>query len=312
MKKALRTIGRILLGLLLLLVIFLTVLFLYNRMMLDREELLRVPLGTMVEIDGHDMCIYTEGEGEHTIVFLSGSGTPSPILDFKSLYTKLSDTNRIVVIEKFGYGFSDEYDGDRDFDTILRQDREALEKAGIKGPFVLCPHSLSGLEAQLWAQNYPEEVEGIVGLDMTAVNSFDTDEPLMSDFAIGLNKAVGVIGINRPLLAMSRSDYDLDDKEFEKFIAVTCSKQNSETILREMDGVKAVNEEINSKPLPKTPTIQYISGVNKDNELWQSGHKAVVDASENGELIQLDCGHYVHYYESERIAKEMDEFIKSL
>ena len=313
MKKVIKTVFKILGCLFLLIVLLIGGMTGYNFVKMKTEaKLLHDTPGELIEVDGKNMSIYTEGSGEHTIVFMSGWGTPSPIYDFRPLYEKLSDDNRIVVIEKFGYGFSDEYDGDRDFDTILRQDREALEKAGIKGPFVLCPHSLSGLEAQLWAQNYPEEVEGIVGLDMTAVNSFDTDEPLMSDFAIGLNKAVGVIGINRPLLAMSRSDYDLDDKEFEKFIAVTCSKQNSETILREMDGVKAVNEEINSKPLPKTPTIQYISGVNKDNELWQSGHKAVVDASENGELIQLDCGHYVHHYESERIAKEMDEFIKSL
>ena len=49
MKKLFGTIGRILLVILLLLVIFLTVLFLYNRMMLDREAPLRTPIGQMVE-----------------------------------------------------------------------------------------------------------------------------------------------------------------------------------------------------------------------------------------------------------------------
>lgn len=42
----------------------------------------------------------------------------------------------------------------------------ALDKAGIQDPYVLCPHSLSGLEALYWAQKYPDEVEAIVGLDM--------------------------------------------------------------------------------------------------------------------------------------------------
>ena len=41
---------------------------------------------------------------------MSGWGTPSPILDFKTLYSRLSDENRIVVVEKFGYGFSDVVD----------------------------------------------------------------------------------------------------------------------------------------------------------------------------------------------------------
>lgn len=97
-------------------------------------------------------------------VFMSGSGTCSPILDFKSLYSLLSNEYKIAVVEKFGYGFSDVVDKNRDIDTILSETRMALDKAGIEPPYVLCPHSMSGLEALYWAQKYPEEVEAIVGL----------------------------------------------------------------------------------------------------------------------------------------------------
>ena len=48
-------------------------------------------------------------------------------------------------------------DEQRDIDTMLSETRMALEKAGIEGPYVLCPHSMSGLEALYWAQKYPEE-----------------------------------------------------------------------------------------------------------------------------------------------------------
>jgi hypothetical protein len=40
--------------------------------------------------------------------------------------------------------------------------------------------------------------------------------------------------------------------------------------------------------------------------------QAMVDASENGQLIKLDCGHYVHDFEYERISKDMKEFIEEL
>ena len=162
MKKALKITGKVLLGLLILIVLLLVIMAVYNQIMLRKNKsLYETPLGQLVEVDGHNMSIYTEGEGEHTIVFLSGWGTSSPILDFKPLYSRLSDEYRIAVVEKFGYGFSDVVDGERDMDTILRQDREALEKVGIKAPYVLCPHSLSGYEATLWAQKYPDEVEAI-------------------------------------------------------------------------------------------------------------------------------------------------------
>ena len=126
MKKTLKIVGKVLLGLLILMVLLLVILAVYNQIMLRKNRsLYETPLGQLVEVDGHNMSVYTEGEGNHTIVFLSGYGTASPILDFKPLYSRLSDKYRIAVVEKFGYGFSDEIDGDRDMDTILRQDREA-------------------------------------------------------------------------------------------------------------------------------------------------------------------------------------------
>ena len=79
------------------------------------------------------MSIYVEGSGSRTLVFLSGSGTCSPILDFKSLYSLLSDGYRIVVVEKFGYGYSDVVDEDRNIQNILSEMRLALNKAGIEG-----------------------------------------------------------------------------------------------------------------------------------------------------------------------------------
>lgn len=174
MKKAFKIIGKVLLVIIILLITFLLIVFTYNKIMMNKEKtLLEEPLGEMIEVDGHNMCIYSEGKGEHTLVFLSGSGTASPILDFRSLYSLLDDDYRIVVVEKFGYGFSDVVNTERSFDTILRQDREALSKAGIDAPFILCPHSMSGLEAILWAQEYPDEVEAIVGLDMSLPRSYD-------------------------------------------------------------------------------------------------------------------------------------------
>lgn len=39
----------------------------------EKEETdLRLPLGQMVEVDGHNMSIYVEGTGDTTLVFMSG------------------------------------------------------------------------------------------------------------------------------------------------------------------------------------------------------------------------------------------------
>ena len=62
--------------------------------------------------------------------------TCSPILDFKSLYSLLSDQYQIAVVEKFGYGFSDVVDKDRDIDSILEDTRSALAAVGLNAPYV--------------------------------------------------------------------------------------------------------------------------------------------------------------------------------
>ncbi len=114
MKIVLKRCIKVIVIIIVILMLFLTISFIRHKICLSNEKDLLTPLGELVEVDGHDMSIYIEGEGDHTLVFLSGSGTCSPILDFKSLYSLLSDDYRIVVVEKFGYGFSDIVDSDRD------------------------------------------------------------------------------------------------------------------------------------------------------------------------------------------------------
>ena len=316
LKKALKIIGKIILGVLILLMVFLIIMTIYNQIMLKKNKsLYETPLGQLVEVDGHNMSIYTEGEGKHTVVFMSGWGTSSPILDFKPLYSRLSDENRIVVIEKFGYGFSDMVDGERDMDTILRQDREALKKAGIEAPYVLCAHSFSGYEATLWAQKYPDEVEAIVGLDMCTANSKSNEmikNDVLTGFAVGEIRFELAVGIGR-LVSFDTSG-TLTEEENNILTEIVCHRFLNDTVINENnpDNELAVNEEINSAPLPTVPMIMYVSADNINDELWVNGMQAMVDASSDGNLIQLDCGHYVHDFEYERISKDMKEIIAKL
>ena len=166
MRRIYKKMFKIFAFIILLFVVILLAVYINHRIRLDKEQELLVPLGEMISVDGNNMSVYKEGSGDKTLVFLSGGGTCSPILDFKSLYSLLSDEYQIVVVEKFGYGYSDVVDRDRDIDSILDDTRKSLEMAGIKGPYVLCPHSMSGLEALYWANKYPDEVTAIIGLDM--------------------------------------------------------------------------------------------------------------------------------------------------
>ncbi len=313
MKKALKTIGIIILALLALLVIAVAGIFIWHRIMLEKEKpLLEHPLGQLIEVDGHNMCVYTEGEGKHTLLFLSGSGTPAPIIDFKPLYSLLNDDYRIVVIEKYGYGFSDVVDTERAFTTILRQDREVLEKAGIEGPFILCPHSMSGLEAILWAQDYPDEVEAIVGLDNVLPRTYDNYDVEGTLKLEGLFTAARELGIARLYYSDSFLPDSLSKEDKDLYRAIASRNLVNVDVMNEGKAIFDAVRLIDSKPKPDVPMIMFLSdGKETNGSDWIGNHYAYAADLSNAKVIELGCGHYVHYFKADEIASVMRSFIRN-
>lgn len=123
-------------------------------------------LENKVDVRGTLMNVYTEGDGDITIVFLSGSGVTCPVLEYKPVYRRMSKKYRIAVIEKAGYGFSGSMTEPRTVENLVAADREALRKAGLEPPYVLAAHSYSGFETIYWANTFPDEVSAVLGMDM--------------------------------------------------------------------------------------------------------------------------------------------------
>lgn len=120
-----------------------------------------------VEVNGKTMKAHVKGSGEKTIVMLSDWGTDSPIDDFFPLYEELSKDYKVVVLEYFGYFGSDVTNDERTNAAMVQEVRTALNKLNINPPYILMPHSMSGLYSLYYANNYPSEVSGIIGIDMS-------------------------------------------------------------------------------------------------------------------------------------------------
>ena len=284
---------------------------LFHQIMLKVEEPLRAPLGQLVEVDGHKMSVYTEGTGDKTLVFLSGSDTPSPILDFKSLFSLLSDEYRIVVVERFGYGFSDIVDKPRDIDTVLSETRAALAAADIDGPYVLCPHSMSGLEALYWAQQYPEEVEAIVGLDMAVPEAYKNfKNNVFMNAASQFNAKTGIIRL-LPLLNELDCVKHGTLTEEEKKIAHALLYKNfsNKTTINELKYISENAKIVGAGEIPQVPMLLFISDDTSTTELTDAAQR-YANTVENAKVIQLDCPHYVHDYEYNRIREEIKAFLQ--
>lgn len=49
-----------------------------HKIHLFKENKLFLPKGQLVEVNGHNIHVYTEGEGDIPLVFMSGGGISSP------------------------------------------------------------------------------------------------------------------------------------------------------------------------------------------------------------------------------------------
>ena len=295
--------------------ILLLIIYINHQIHLREESELRLPLGQVVEVDGHNMSIYVEGTGDITLVFMSGGGTCSPILDFKSLYSLLSDNFQVAVVEKFGYGFSDVVDKDRSIDSILEDTRTALAAAGLNAPYVLCPHSMSGLEALYWAQKYPDEVSAIIGLDMAVPEYYDS-----MNINIPVMRIAGWaadMGVTRLIPGISDSDAikngTLSDDEKEIYRAIFYSRTATVTMINETERVKENAEKVSSMGAPQLPVLLFISdgsgGTGFDKETWRKIPKEYIAQIDKGEYIELNCPHYVHDYEYKTISENIIAFL---
>lgn len=316
MKKRIKSMLRVFLWVAAIIVILICICFGYHRYRLRKEEKLREPLGQLIDINENNISIYVEGSGSKTLVFLSGGGTCSPILDFKSLYSLLSDEYRIIVVEKFGYGYSDIVDEDRNIQTILSETRLALNKAGIEGPYVLCPHSMSGIEALYWAQKYPDEIEAIIGLDMAVPEYYENMKINLALMKLGQYAAD--LGITRLIPTLAESDAikhgTLTNDEKNRYRAIFYNRTATVTMINEAKSVKDNARIVAQNGVPQVPMLFFISdgtgGTGFDKETWRRIQEKYISEVESGKYIELDCPHYVHDYEYGRISEEIKSFLR--
>ena len=113
---------------------------------------------------GGHLNVYRHGETGPTIVMLTGYGTPAPALDFAPLIREL-EGYQVVVVEGFGYGYSDTEAPPRTIENITSELHEAVTALDLEEPYILLGHSIAGIYDLYYANQYPEEVSAVIGID---------------------------------------------------------------------------------------------------------------------------------------------------
>jgi pimeloyl-ACP methyl ester carboxylesterase len=269
----------------------------------------------MIAVNGHRLHVYAEGErGDLTLVFMSGSGTTAPVLDFKGLYSRLSDDYRVVVVERAGYGWSDDSGGvSRDIEMVMQETRLALQGAGESPPYILFPHSMSGLEAIHWANRYPDEVAAIVGLDPATPPIYEKlPPPRLSLALVAFTARTGLLRLAPFICHGSPSANYLTEEEMAVYCSIMYRRTLTADMLTEIETTQENARLVAAHGYPNIPFYFFISngdGLPMDN--WGELLSAYAKAA-GGEHMELDVGHYVHSEAADLIATETRAFIERI
>jgi len=295
------------------LILFLGGTFGFHQLSLQKESKLLMPIGKKVVVNGHQMNVYIKGEGSETIVFLSGAGIASPILDFKNLTDSLSKKYKVVVVERAGYGFSEDSDQSRDVMTVFSETRQALSQAEVSGPYVIVSHSMASLESLAWQEKYPNEVKALVGLDWALPASYEDlkDNQALLTVAYWSSK----IGLLR---YFPESFYiknpTLTESERQQYNLLAYKQLMSQAMLHESRLAKENAKKVPSSINPKIPTLLMVSngeGTTFSQSEWQHYAEKFVSGQPNVQVIYIDAPHDLYHYQSNEVVSQIEDFLKS-
>lgn len=265
-----------------------------------------------VEIEKHKMHVFAAGDpSKPRLVLMSGSATVAPVYDFKILYEKLINDYKIIVIEKFGYGYSDLYEGPCDIDSVIAFQREALKKAGERGPYILLPHSMSGLEAIRWKQMYPDEIMAIIGLDMAVPKTYLQWNKEQIDQRVRFMKRMRQLNDHGLLFWYPLNKRGLNNKEIKqqrllrkRNLMNPCHENEAKALLENAKRVDAGGR-------IECPVLMFVSDGKQVSAGWIDYEREYA-GQVNAKTVYLNCGHYIHYYESGLISREITSFVNQI
>ncbi|MGE1236376.1 alpha/beta fold hydrolase [Bacillus altitudinis] len=309
MKKLLKIMLIVLCTILTVLVVFVASVYVVNLISKEREQGKIEAYGQKVLVDGKQMNVLIQGDGKETIVLLPGYGTASPVLDFKSLVKELSPYYRVVVIEPFGYGLSDDTDKARTSQNIVDEIHECLQKLNIK-KYTLMGHSISGIYGLEYVNQYEKEVQAFVGID-TSVPKQETDELPVSSLQLlhqsGFYRLI--VKMNPDQLVMPK----VDDQTKAQIKMLTFRNFLDESQASEAENFRNNFKNAQRLHFPKKlPVAFYLADqTEKETPNWKPMHEELLKNVDHGKIVTFKGGHYLHHTKSKEIADDVREFLSN-
>lgn len=270
-----------------------------------------MPYGEMVTLDSGDINVWRSGGSGPTMVLLSGYGTPAPAVDFAPLIRELGAFD-VIVVEGFGYGYSDLDVEDRSIENITSELHAVLAKLHVDEPVILVGHSAGGLYARYYANTYPDEVSAVIGIDPMAAtaSSLEVGTPSITERVAGALGLYRVVTTIAPDLIQPPGDaYTAEERR--RTAAMSNWNYGNPSISDEWSRLQANSTRAAAQPFAADlPVLKILSSESVDGmPAWLPNHEAELEGVATHQLEVLEGAHYLHWTQSPEMGRIITAFV---
>ncbi len=134
------------------------------------------------KIDVRGLRLYYElrGKGAALVVFDAGLGETHET--WRWVWPEVARFARVFLYDRAGIGRSEPGPEPRTSEQMVEELHALLAHAGLHGPYILVGHSFGGLNVQLFASRYPDQVTALVLLEPTPLDYPAREASLLTAF----------------------------------------------------------------------------------------------------------------------------------
>ncbi|WP_161569175.1 alpha/beta fold hydrolase [Candidatus Oscillochloris fontis] len=250
------------------------------------------PPGRMVDIGGRQLHLVCQGDtGGPTVVLETGYNSTS--LAWIPLQQQLATEQRVCAYDRAGSGWSDPGPLPRTPEHIADDLHALLAAAGEPEPYILVAHSLGGRYVRMFALRYPEEVAGLVLIDVRSeyydqtISAADR-AAMLEDYAASGQQQLWLRRLG--LLRLMMSDYpDL----YQIAALHNASAATQTAIASEMASREENDAELQHTSLGNLPLRVLVATDSSAVPNWLASQQAQAASSSASALWQMPGGHGV-------------------
>ncbi len=231
-----------------------------------------------------------KGTGSPTIIFESGLGTP--LNNWDSIQTRLSNNYKTISYDRKGIGQSPATDDLRTIENLVNDLDILISQNKIDGPIILVGHSLGGHIVRKYQQSFPTKVAGLFLIDPTNEYIYEEVFNQMSPESADSMKTAW-------------------DNNFKK---------GTTGVYNEWKEAYNIDQIMRMYPLPKDIPITILASYQESTFLTKQNAKIKEEQFSDWKrdkpnvkiLTTTNSGHYIHLGEPEWVITELEAYLKNL